>query len=151
MAIARGAARFKALVGRGLLTAAITLGVFAASACKGRVDQCNAFVDEANAGQSSYVGLEAAVGNPDALAKRADALEGSAKRLRDIPLADEKLVGMRDRYVTLTDQYVIGLRKLVTAPKDDSAAAFAIEQELDVTADKQQKLIQEINGYCAGH
>ena len=142
------AASFTALVARISL---VTLGALALPACKGKVDQCNAFVDEANAGQNSYVGLEAAVGNPDALTKRADALDGSAKRLREIKLADEKLIDFRDRYATLTDQYSAGLRKLVIAPKDDAAAAFAIEQDLDVIADKQQKLIQEINGYCGGH
>lgn len=120
------------------------------TACKGKVDQCNAFVDEANAGQNSYVGLEAAVGNPDALAKRADALDASAKKLRAITLSDDKLVDMRDRYASLTDGYSAGLRKLVAVPKDDSAGALAIEQDLDGVADKQQKLIVEINGYCGG-
>ncbi len=124
--------------------------LLATAACKGKVDQCNAFVDEANAGQNSYVGLEAAVGNPDALTKRADALDASAKKLRAITLSDEKLVDLRDRYAKLTGDYAAGLRKLVAAPKDDPAGALAIEQDLDGVADKQQKLIVEINGYCGG-
>lgn len=121
-----------------------------ATGCKGKVDQCNAFVDEANAGQNTYVGLEAAVGNADALAKRADALDASAKKLRAIKLSDDKLVDMRDRYASLTDNYAVGLRKLVAAPKDDPAGALGIERDLDGVADKQQKLIVEINGYCGG-
>lgn len=118
--------------------------------CKGKVEQCNAFVDEANAGQGSYVGLEAIVGNPDALGKRADALDASSKKLRAIELKDARLVELRDQYGTLTDQYSAGLRKLASSPKDDAAAAYAVEQDLDGVADKQQKLIQDINAYCGG-
>lgn len=130
---------------------ALALLLALSAGCKGKVDQCNAFVDEANAGQSSYIGLEAVVGNPDALTKRADALDASAKRLRAITLSDAKLVDLRDRYASATDGYSAGLKKLAAAPKDDPSASLAVEQDLDVVADKQQKLIQEINGYCGGH
>lgn len=120
--------------------------------CRGKVEQCNVFVDEANAGQTAYVGLEGALANPDALTKRADTLDANAKKLDAIKLDDDTLVGLRDRYSNLTVEYAAGLRKLVgTASKgDDAAAVLAVEQELDAISDKQQALIREINAYCGG-
>jgi hypothetical protein len=137
----------------GAVRAALALAaVFLLGGCHGKVERCNAFVDEANGGQTAYVGLAAALANPDGLTKRADTLEASAKKLRELDLgSDATLVDLRDRYAGLTEQYAAGLRNLAQAQGNgDASGVLPLEQELDGISDKQEKLIQEINGYCGG-
>ncbi len=148
----RGAAKPASKTGAPLFGAVLAFALVGVG-CRGKVEQCNAFVDEANAGQTAYVGLEGALGNADAMTKRADTLDANAKKLREIKLGDEKLVELRDRYAGATEEYAAGLRKLVAlvGKSDDAAGVLAAEQELDAISDRQQKLIQEINAYCGGH
>lgn len=130
-------------------TLGLSLLLVLAAGCESKVDQCNAFIDDANDSQNAYVGLEAAVASPASIKQRTDQLDLSSKKLAGLKLGDAKLKDLRDRYVKQTDDFSAGMKKLAALPPQDSEAA-RIGKELDDLAEKQDKLIAEINLYCSG-
>jgi hypothetical protein len=130
-------------------TLVLSLLLVLVAGCESKVDQCNAFIDEANDSQNAYVALEGAIQSPASIKQRTDHLDASSKKLTDLKLGDAKLKDFRDRYVKQTDDFSAGLKKLGTLPPEDPSAA-KIGKDLDDLAEKQDKLIAEINLYCTG-
>ena len=77
--------------------------------CDSKVEQCNAFIDEANDSQNAYVALEVAIQSPASIKQRTDQLDSSSKKMKELKLADPKLKDFRDRYVTQTDDFSAGM------------------------------------------
>jgi hypothetical protein len=117
-----------------------------------KVDQCNAFVDEGNKSQSAFVALQAALLNPTSLQTRIDKIDGSAKSLRAVKLADAKLIGMRDKYANGLEAY----SKILVEMKpilNDEAKTDEFNKNIDklnAISDDESKLIDEVNAYCSG-
>ena len=131
------------------------VGLVLVTGCDSKVEQCNAFIDEANDSQNAYVALEAAIQSPASIKQRTDQLDASSKKMKELKLADAKLKDFRDRYVTQTDDFSAGMKKIAALqgktghdPADGEAAK--IGKDLDDLAEKQDKLIADINLYCAG-
>ena len=133
-------------------TVGLALALVLVAGCDSKVDQCNAFIDEANDSQNAYVALEAAIQSPASIKQRTDQLDTSSKKMKDLKLADAKLKDFRDRYAKQTDDFSAGMKKIAALqgkdPQDGEAAK--IGKELDDLAEKQDKLIGEINLYCTG-
>lgn len=127
----------------------LSLALVLAAGCQSKVDQCNAFIDEANDSQNAYVGLEAAIQSPASIQQRTDQLDASSKKMKELKLGDAKLKDFRDRYVTQTDDFSAGMKKLAPLAVNPGEAA-KIGKELDDLAEKQDRLIAEINLYCTG-
>lgn len=129
----------------------LSLALVLAAGCDGKVGQCNAFVDEANDSQNAYVALEAAIQSPASIKQKTDQLDASSKKMKDLKLSDAKLKDFRDRYAKQTDDFSAGLKKLASLQgKEGTAESARIGKDLDDLAEKQDKLIAEINLYCAG-
>ena len=133
-------------------TVGLGLVLVLAAGCDSKVDQCNAFIDEANDSQNAYVALEAAIQSPASIKQRTDQLDTSSRKMKDLKLADAKLKDFRDRYVKQTDDFSAGMKKIAALQGKDPAdgEAAKIGKELDDLAEKQDKLIGEINLYCTG-
>jgi len=133
-------------------TLGLSLALVLAAGCESKVDQCNAFIDEANDSQNAYVALEAAIQSPASIKQRTDQLDASSKKLKDLKLGDAKLKDFRDRYVKQTDDFSAGMKKIAGLAGKDAQGieAAKIGKELDDLAEKQDKLIAEINLYCTG-
>jgi ATP-dependent DNA ligase len=118
---------------------------------KSKVEQCNSFVGEANKSQSAFVALNAAMLNPPSLVPRAEKLEAAVKAMEALPLKDAKLDGYRKQYIGYTNSFAKGLRELASYGKDPSknAQREKTANEMEAVADKEGKLIDEINAYCS--
>ena len=119
---------------------------------KSKIDQCNAFIDEGNKSQSAFVAIEAAMLNAESFKKRTDQIDGSVKAIKAIELPDEKLSGMRDRYIEGLSSFSTTLSKVMAMAKDPSKATDVekLEKEIETISEKESKLIDEINNYCGG-
>ena len=128
-----------------------TLALAAVACGPSKVDQCNAFIDEGNKAQTAFVALQAALLNPDATQTRIDKIDGSAKALRGVKLADAKLIAMRDKYATGLDGYAKILGQMKPILKDEAKVDEFNKhvEKLNEISTAEDKLIDEINGYCS--
>jgi hypothetical protein len=124
--------------------------LFLASGCDNKIEQCNAFIDQANAAQSAFVALEAAALNPETLKGRVKQIDESIEKLKGVELKDEKLKGFRDDYVSGLEVYSKGLTKMSSLEKDNVDDFNKLVDELNAAADKESKLVDDVNGYCGG-
>jgi hypothetical protein len=130
-----------------LFTAVLSLGCG-----KGKIEQCNAFIDEGNSSQNAFVAIEAAMLNPQTLQGRIDKIEEHVKKLQALQLSDAKLAEMRGRYVEMLQGFAKSLKQFIAVGKDPKkdAERDKIAKDLDANADKSSKLIDDINQYCGG-
>jgi hypothetical protein len=138
------------------LLAAATLGL---GACKGKVEQCNAFVDRANQAQTVINALKLDSEDAAQLEKDALSIETEAKAFGALDLKDEKLVGYRSAYAgTLVSLGKI-IHDLATLQRDskEPSKAEGLEaqvKKIDAEADKVTKtesdLVDQLNVYCTG-
>jgi hypothetical protein len=138
--------------------------VFAAAslvACgKSKVDQCNAFIEQANASQTTIAALNFESEDPKALETAAAKVEADAKKVEAVELKDEKLAGFKTNYVKNLNALAKTARDLGGIQKDakDPAKAAAVEAKVKtVVADAEKlekdesKLVDEINAYCSAN
>lgn len=139
--------------------AALPLFVAVLPACgKGKIEQCNAFIDRANAAQNTINALKLDSDDSKKLEAEAAKIEGEAKAVKGVDLKDEKLVKFRDDYaasLTKLAGNVKELAKLHSDAKspDKQAAVEASAKKLEADADKiekeESKLVADINSYCS--
>lgn len=133
---------------------ALSLGL---GACKGKVEQCNAFIDRANQSQSVINGLQLDTDDPKKLDTDATKIETEAKAVTAVQLKDEKLVKFRDDYgsnLTKLGKNVRDLSKLQADAKTGkttvAAEAKRIEEDANKIEKDETKLVNDINQYCTG-
>jgi hypothetical protein len=133
------------------LSTAILLAVTVSACGKGKVAQCNEFVDEANKSQSAFVAIEAAVLNPTTMKTRTTQIEGSVTKLKALQLPDAKLAAFRDQYATGLTTFGKAATDLSLLGKDDKNVDKhnKIVDDLNKLSDSETKLIDDINGYCS--
>lgn len=141
------------------MRATLTLGLFvvlSATACKGKVDQCNAFIDRANQAQGVIGHL--ALDSEDAakLEGEADRIDAEAKSVGAVVIKDEKLAKLRGDYVTnlgALGRNVRALGKLHAAAKGDDTTiatrARGLEADAALVEKESTRLVDEINTYCS--
>lgn len=130
-----------------IVTSALLL---AATGCDNKIEQCNAFIDEANASQNAFVAIGAAALNPESLKKRVEQIDASVKKLEALELKDEKLQGFRTEYVAGLKSFSKGLDKMANLEKTDVDALNKVADDLSKEGDKQGKLVDDVNAYCSG-
>lgn len=139
-----------------LVLAALALVGLAATGCKGRVEQCNAFIQRANEAQKTIEAMKFESEEAAQLEADAAKIDGEAKALEGVKLKDEKLVGFQKAYgKNLGDlaKNVRDLAKLHAALKAGKTDLDAQTKKLEADADKvskdSDKLIDDINKYCS--
>lgn len=139
-------------------TAFVALSVVACG--KSKVDQCNAFIEQANASQTTIAALNLESEDPAVLEAAAVKIEGDAKKVDAVELKDEKLVGFKTDYVKNLNGLGKTARDLAGIQKDakDPAKAAAVEAKAKtVVADAEKmekdesKLVDDINKYCSAN
>lgn len=141
---------------RVLLSASFVLLALASAGCgKSKVDQCNSFIERANASQSVMSKLHLDGEDPKQLEADAAKVDGEAKGVGGVELKDAKLVGFRDQYTANLTKLAANIRSFAKL-QTDAKAGKASEAELKkLEADDQKieadesKLIDEINKYCS--
>lgn len=126
---------------------------------KSKVEQCNAFIDRANAAQNTINALKLDSDDPKKLDTDAVRIDGEAKAVKAIDVKDPQLVKFRDDYASNLSKLasnVKDLSKLQIDAKDPSKASSIEDQakKLEDDADKiekdESKLVGDINQYCSG-
>lgn len=127
---------------------------------KSKIDQCNAFIEQANASQTTVSGLDSAGDDPAKLEAAATKIEEAAKKVDGVELKDEKLVGFKTNYVKNLNALAKTAKDIAGIQKDakDAAKATAAEAKLKtIVADAEKlekdddKLINDINAYCSAN
>lgn len=144
------------------LSTAATLAVFGflATACgKSKVDQCNAFIERANAAQTVINGLKFDSDDAAKLEGEAGKIEAEAKAVEAVEIKDEKLVKFKADYAANLTKLGGAMRELGKLHKDskDPAKAATVEasaKKIEADAQKIEKdesaLVNDINKYCSG-
>jgi DNA repair ATPase RecN len=141
-----------------LVTALVALFSLASTtACKGKVEQCNAFIDRANQAQTAIGAMKFESEEAAQLDSDAAKIETEAKAVEGVKLKDDKLLAFQKSYgKNLTDlaKNVRDLAKLHAALKagktDVEAQAKKLEADADKVGKDSDKLIDDINKYCSG-
>ncbi|MBW2453104.1 MAG: hypothetical protein JRI68_01260 [Deltaproteobacteria bacterium] len=130
---------------------AMAIGLLALSTgCQSKVEQCNAFIDQANASQNAFTALGAAMLNKDVLAGRVKTIRESIDTVKAVELKDEKLKGFQDRWAEGLEGMAAGLDEMTKLDKTtDIDKLNKLAETFDKEADKMGKLIDEINTYCS--
>jgi hypothetical protein len=127
---------------------------------KSKVDQCNAFIEQANAAQTTISALNLESEDPATLETAAGKVEADAKKVDAVELKDEKLVGFKTSYVKNLNSLAKTARDLAGIHKDakDPAKAAAVEAKANtVVAEAEKlekdegKLVDDINAYCSAN
>lgn len=147
----------KNAVPRSTSLAALALVALGATGCKGKVEQCNAFIERANQAQTSIGAMKFESEESAQLEADAMKIDGEAKAIEGVKLKDDKLLGFQKSYAkNLGDlaKNVRDLAKLHAALKagktDVEAQAKKLESDADKVGKDSDKLIDEINKYCTG-
>lgn len=127
---------------------------------KSKIDQCNAFIEQANASQTAASALDSAADDPVKLEAAATKIEEAGKKVDAVELKDEKLVGFKTSYAKNLNALAKTARDLAGIQKDakDPTKSAAAEAKLKtVLADAEKldkdddKLINDINAYCSAN
>ena len=129
---------------------ALALGValLAASGCRTKTDQCNAFIEQANAAEKT-IETVSDFGNAEKLQADATKIDGHAKGVGSVKLDDAKLKELQAKYVANLGLYAKNLRATAAAQGDGSKLE-ALEKEDEQIQKDGSKLIDDINVYCTG-
>ena len=139
-----------------LAFAASALALATLAGCKGKVDQCNAFIDRANQSQTVVGAMH--FDSEDAATLEGDAtkIEAEAKAVEGVSLKDDKLVGFQKAYAKNLGDLAKNVRDLAKLNADLKAGSKSVEaqaKKLEADADQVEKdsgrLIDEINKYCS--
>ena len=119
--------------------------------CDSKIDQCNAFITEANTAQNTFTAISAAMNDPAQLKAKAAEIDESVRKLKAVELKDEKLVGFRDRYASGLESIGKNLTKMAELDKTkDVEELTKLAESFAKDGDDMSKLIDEVNGYCGG-
>jgi hypothetical protein len=133
-----------------LLATGIAIGALL-TGCKGKIEQCNALIDQANASQNAFTALEAAALNKDVLAGRVKTIREANAKVKAVELKDDKLKGFQTRWVDGLEAMAAGLEEMTKLDKAaDVEKVTKATEKFGQDADKMSKLIDEINQYCSG-
>lgn len=126
---------------------------------KSKVEQCNAFIDRANAAQNTINALKLDSDDPKKLESHAARIDAEAKAVKTVDVKDPELVKFRDDYAANLSKLAVNVKdlsKLQVDAKDPNKAATIEDQakKLEDDADKIEKdaskLVGDINQYCSG-
>ena len=127
------------------------------TACKGKVEQCNAFIDRANQSQGVINGLQLDTDDPKKLDIDATKIDGEATSVAAVKLEDQKLLKFRDDYAGNLKKLAGNVRELSKLQNDSRAGkasiateAKKIEEDANKVEKDESKLVNDINSYCTG-
>jgi hypothetical protein len=110
-----------------------------------RVRQCTGLIKVINEEQGKHG--NAAGDTPEDLKTLGDALDGTAKRIGDVQLRDEKLKAFRGEYKKMSEDLANAARDTATAG-DDSEKRNAAITVMRGIGPREDKLVGDINVYC---
>jgi hypothetical protein len=129
------------------MVALVGLSTAALVGCNDRISQCNALITVINEEQGKH--KDTAGDNADDLKKLGDALEGTAKKIGDVQLKDEKLKAFREEYKKMCEDLANAARDAATAGDDPKKRETAIKVMQGI-GPREDKLVNDINSYCQG-
>jgi hypothetical protein len=134
---------------RAMCLAALMTAAALLTGCKGKIEQCNAFIDEANASQNAFTALGAAMLNKDVLAGRVKTIKESVDKVKAVELKDEKLKDFQGRWAEGLESMANGLDDMTKLDKTkDIDKLQELSKTFESEAEKMGKLIDEVNTYC---
>lgn len=118
-------------------------------ACDGRISQCNKLIRVINAEQEPI--KQASGSDPEALKKLAGALDNVGKKVSEVAIDDQAVVGFRDRYAEMAGELAKAARETATALEaKDADKATEAAKHMSSFGSRESELVGEINGYCSG-
>lgn len=126
--------------------AAFVLALAALTACKTKREQCNAFIEKANAAEKAIEGVSD-FGSPEKLEESATKIDVHAKSVEGVKLDDAKLEELQSKYVANLALYAKNLRATAAA-KGDGTKLEALEKEDSQIQKDGSQLIDDINAHC---
>lgn len=144
---------FAGVCARVLLTT-ILVGM-GTTGCKGKVEQCNAFIERANQSQAELERLPLVVDDSAKIQADAAKIEAEARAIGAIPLKDDKLAKLRDEYAGTLVKLARSVREIgrplgETKPPSLQAQAKQLQADVQKIEQEQIRLVGEINLYCSG-
>lgn len=124
----------------------MALAVALLGACKTKREQCNAFIEKANAAEKTIEGVSD-FGNAEKLEEGAAKIDVHAKSVEGLELDDKKLAELQSKYVANLSLYAKNLRATAAA-KGDGTKLEALEKEDAQIQRDGSKLIDDINAHC---
>jgi hypothetical protein len=142
-----------------LVTSLVVLPLSLVACGKSKVEQCNAFIDQAGKAQAAVNALNLDSEDPKVLQQGGQSIDQAAKSFSAVELKDEKLVAFRGAY----SEILTGLSRVIsdlasaTAEAGDAAKAEAAAAKTKKLVDdanalekRESTLVDEINVYCSG-
>ncbi len=129
--------------------ALLTVGVFATTACDGKIPQCNRLIEVINAQQPNISNAK----TEDAAAMKALAtkLDEVVKKVGAVDVKEEKLVKYRDDYVALIGDFAKTARGTAAAMETkDLTKLEEAQKNLKEIGPRERKLVGDINSFCQG-
>lgn len=144
---------FAPMIARMTIPAAFALLLLATGCGKSKVDQCNAFVEKANAGQTVLNGLDLATEDGKKLEDAASKVDAEAKAVGGVELKDAKLIELRDKYAANLTKLAGNVRSLAKlyVGKASPEEAKKVEADAEKIEKDESKLVDEVNTYCSAH
>jgi hypothetical protein len=142
-----------------LATSLVVLPLTLAACGKSKVEQCNAFIDQAGKAQAAVNALNLDSDDPKVLQKSGESIDAAAKAFTAVEVKDEKLLGYRTAYAEILTGFSKVISELGAAQGEaaDEAKAEAAATKTKKLVDdanalekKESALVDEINVYCSG-
>ena len=140
-------------------TSLLLLTVSLAACGKGKIEQCNAFIDRASKAQAAITALNLASDDKKELEKGATKIDAEAKAFATVEVKDEKLVGFRTAYAQTLESMSKIMTDLAAAQADAADASKAeataakvktLVESAEALEKSESALVDQINGYCSG-
>jgi hypothetical protein len=137
----------------------VVAGCVLLSACKSKIEQCNAFVDKANGAQKVVQSLKLDSEDAAELEKVASSVDAEANSFKTLELKDEKLLEYRTKYADTLLALGKIAREAAEIQKDakDPSKAAGLEAKAKKLADdakavekSESDVVDALNQYCTG-
>jgi hypothetical protein len=129
------------------MAAWIGLATAGLAGCNDRISQCNGLITVINEEQGKH--KDTAGDNAEDRKKLGDALDGTAKRIGDVQLKDEKLRAFRQDYKKMCEDLANAVHDAATV-SDDPKKREAANKVIQGIGPREDKLVSDINAYCQG-
>ncbi|MFM2433103.1 MAG: hypothetical protein RLZZ511_4317 [Cyanobacteriota bacterium] len=122
-----------------------------ATGCESKTAQCNQLVKVANAATTDLKSLaqQPTTDKVSQMGKFAEMLDKYGKEVSAVELKDEKLVGFKQRFVTMYQDGAKASRQIIEAvgKKNANGLKSGLEQ-LKKGSDQETQIVTELNSYC---
>lgn len=131
-----------------VVPAALSLALLFGAGCGSKVAECNKLIEVLNAEGAKLAGKGA---DAASFKKMADDVDAAAKKIGEVEVKTPELVKYRDDMKKFYSDFAGAARNAGTAMESgDLSKVMGVTKELSELANKNTKLVTDINNFCQG-